>query len=406
MGHRINTLRNHTLPIFWHFMPRSVLKWLPGTSRAFGPPRSWATLDEYGRSRKMEWRSIFPSRAEVLPPPFFCNRSADQFERVAQITWPETGIAILPNGRILDEHGWIVGDNDTFLGELCYTGNRRHSRVNHIIKLHPPRFVPGRTLNLCSANAVTNFFHYLIDSLSRYDLVTRAGFTWNDFDHIVLPRFSSPMTQRVDAAVGVPLDKVIRMGRREQLVCETLYQPSFPGPIASTPPWIVQFYRNLFSVPTQPGKRRFYFPREGKRSAANAGEIAERMAAHGFETVDPTKTPDIVQLLGEAGYVAGIHGASLANLVFCPPGTRVLEIMPTDISEHYNRAFYYTLCASGEMPYGVVIGQSRRLRLLETSPQSKTPFHVNIAELDRGLEALLSEPPVTRDSRKSAETRS
>jgi len=394
MGQRINTLRNHTLPIFWQIVPRSVLKWLPGTSRVFGPPRAWASLDEYGRQRKMEWLSLCPSRAEVLPPPFFCNRSAEQFERVAQITWPETGIAILPNGRILDEHGWIVGEDDTFLGELCYTGNRRHSRVNHIIKLHPPRFVSGRTLNLCSANAVTNFFHYLIDSLSRYDLVTRAGFTWNDFDHVVLPRFSSPMTERVDAAVGVPLEKVIRMGRREQLVCETLFQPSFPGPLACTPPWIVNFYRKLFSVPTQPGKRRFYFARQGKRSPANAAAIAERMAAHGFETVDPTSTPDIVQLLSEAGYVAGIHGASLANLVFCPPGTRVLELMPTDISEYYNRAFYYTLCASGEMPYGVVIGQSQRLRLLETSPQSKTPFHVNTADLDRGLEALLSEPPV------------
>jgi hypothetical protein len=52
------------------------------------------------------------------------------------------------------------------------------------------------------------------------------------------------------------------------------------------------------------------------------------------------------------------------------------------------------------MPYGVVIGRSRRLRLLETSPQSKTEFHVNISELDQGLQALFG-PTGRENSRKA-----
>jgi hypothetical protein len=93
--------------------------------------------------------------------------------------------------------------------------------------------------------------------------------------------------------------------------------------------------------------------------------------------------------MAEATHIVGVHGACLANLVFCGSGTRVLEIMPTEISKYYNRAFYRTLCASGEMPYGAVIGESRRLRLLPFSPQPKTEFTVDLSDLDKGLEALL-----------------
>lgn len=332
---------------------------------------------------------VFPPRTERLPDAFFCN-DPHVFTTDTHVSWPETGVAVIPEGRILDEHAWVVGRKDTFIGDLCYLGNSRQSRVNHILKLHSPRRVTGRTLNLCSANAVTNFFHYVIDSVSRYELIRRAGFTWADFDHIVLPRFRSAMTAEIDAAMGVPESKVIRMGRREQLVCETLIQPSFPGPVACTPSWVVEFYRVLFPMPSTAPHRKLYFPRRGNRHPANGAEIDAHLKAAGFEQIDPVATPDLRSRLAEASHIVGVHGACLANLVFCPPGARVLEIMPTEISKYYNRAFYRTLCASGRMPYGAVIGESRRLRLSPFSPQPKAEFDVKLGDLDAGLTALLA----------------
>jgi hypothetical protein len=64
--------------------------------------------------------------------------------------------------------------------------------------------------------------------------------------------------------------------------------------------------------------------------------------------------------------------------------------MPTEISKYYNRAFYRTLCVSGKMPYGAVIGRSRRLRWLPFSPQPRAEFDVDLRELDAGLAALLA----------------
>ncbi|MEO6005577.1 MAG: glycosyltransferase family 61 protein [Opitutus sp.] len=97
-------------------------------------------------------------------------------------------------------------------------------------------------------------------------------------------------------------------------------------------------------------------------------------------------------MLGEASHVIGVHGAALTNLLFCQPGTRILEIMPTDVSGFFSRYYYYTLSAGGRMPYGVVVGQSLRGRKLNVLPQSWSDFRVEPAALERGITALFSDP--------------
>jgi hypothetical protein len=388
---KVNGCLLHTLSWFWFVTPRTVLRALPGSSLQFGPPRRCARWRDYQRRFGGEWREVFPARTTELPPPFFCNDSRAVFSRVAGRRWPAVGVATLREGRILDEHGWAVGVDDTLLGDFCLWGNSRLSRVNHLLKLRPARRLPGRTLNLCSAQAGVNFYHYLMEGVGRAALVRGAGFRWDDFDQIVLPRFRSAATAEVDRALGIPNAKVIRMRRHEQFICDFLIQPSLPGLLAQPPAWLIEFYRELFSPPADARRgRRLYFPRRGVRQALNSEEIDALVTEHGFETVDPMKTPDLHERLATATHVVGLHGAALTNLVFCQPGTRVLEIMPGDIAHHHNAAYYYTLCGNGGMPYGAVVGPSRRERLLPTGPQSWSEFHVPLDDLAQGLAALLS----------------
>lgn len=390
---RLNAVRMRALAIFWWLAPRGVLRVLPGTSRSFGPPRRAETWQSYRRRNGTDWREVFPESPRENPAPFFCNDSRAAFlQPTAKVArWPSVGVASIPNGRILDEHGWAVGDDDTLLGDFCLWGIARESRANHTLKLHAPRRLTGRTLNLCSAEAMVNFYHYSLEAVGRYALVRRAGFAWSDFDQVVMPRYRTATTAEIDRLIGVPREKIIRMARREQFVCDLLIQPSFPGTLAGTPPWIVDFYRELF--PARPPlrlDRKLYFPRYGRRRPCNADAIDERLAALGFEVVDPGKTPDLRDLLAEASHVVGVHGAGLTNLVFCRPGTRVLEILPSDNAYHHNAFYYYTLCASGGMPYGAVVGKSLRHRLLPVFPQSGADFQLDPAAVERGIAALLA----------------
>ena len=386
----LNEIKLHALVLFWSVASRDVLRVLPGSSRTFGPPRRWSHWSHYRQRPGVEWREVWPEAPANLPPPYFCSNPAVSFALPEPARWPAAGVAVIPHGRILDEHGWVVGENDTFLGDFCQLGNSARSRVNHILKLGPPRRLKGRTLNLLSVHAIVNYYHYVVDAVGRFPLVKSAGFSWDDFDQIVMPRYRTAATAEIDKAIGVPMDRVFRMERHEQFICDVLVQPSFPGLNARTPHWLVNFYQNLFPAPPRPRSRRLYFGREGRRSAVNAAAIDQRVAELGFEKVDPITTPNLREMLAEASHVVGIHGAALTNLLFCCPGTRVLEIMPTDVSGFHSRFYYYTLSTSGQMQYGVVVGTSLRKRRLNVFPQSWSDFHVDMDDLERGLAALLA----------------
>lgn len=401
----MNAWRDTALRYFWFVVPPRAMQLVPGSSRRFGPPRRQSTWSAYrSRHNDVSWRPVFPARREKLALPYFCNDPKVRFDRYENIDWPEFGVAEIPNGRLLDEHAWVVGADDTFLGDFCHSSLEWYSPVNRIIKLHPVRRLKGRTLNLCSAYAVHNYYHYVLDGLSRWELLRRAGYTWDDFDHVILPRFNTPSTHEIRNAIGLPAEKVIELGRREHLECEVLIQPSFPGLTACAAGWVFRLFRDVFPAPDPSVQRLVYLPRRGARVPTDNAGIEARMKELGFEFLDPVTTPNFRERLAEASHVVAIHGASLANLIFCRPGTRVLEIMPTDLAHYRNFSYYSTLCAGGGMPYGAVIGKSLKERLAEFAVQKDSPFTVDLADLDAGLARLLEDGKPSQ--RIAAETHS
>lgn len=385
-----NGWRDVALRYFWFIVPTGALRLVPGSSRKFGPPRRRATRTSY-RHNNLAWRSVFPARKERLALPYFCNDPKVRFNQYEFIDWPEFGVAEIQQGRLLDEHAWVVGANDTFLGDFCHSGNEWYCPVNRIIKLHPVTKLSGRVLNLCTAYAVHNYYHYVLDGLGRWELARRAGYRWDDFSHVILPRFNTAATDEIRKAIGIPADKVVQMGRRQHLECEILVQPSFPGLSACAAGWVFDLFRNHFPPPERSVRCQVYLPRRGPRVPINNDAIEARMRELGFEFLDPLSTPNFRQRLAEATHVVAIHGAALANLVFCRPGTRVLEMMPTDLAHFRNFSYFSTLCAGGGMPYGAVIGKSLKERLASFAVQTDAAFEVNLNDLNAGLASLLED---------------
>jgi hypothetical protein len=73
-----------------------------------------------------------------------------------------------------------------------------------------------------------------------------------------------------------------------------------------------------------------YIRRRGSRGVGNSDEVESLLTQLGFSTVDmETLMPvDQIEMFRNAMYVVGGHGAALANIMYCAPGTRVLEISP------------------------------------------------------------------------------
>jgi capsular polysaccharide biosynthesis protein len=120
------------------------------------------------------------------------------------------------------------------------------------------------------------------------------------------------------------------------------------------------------------------------RRVVNEAEISPVLTKHGFEVVDPAgmSIAEQVELFSQAGAVAGPHGAGLTNLLFSPPGTKVVEIFATPAAQGISN--YRVLTSHLGMPY-------TRLLAAPVPTESRYGAHHYDMEVDpRLLERALS----------------
>jgi tetratricopeptide (TPR) repeat protein len=101
--------------------------------------------------------------------------------------------------------------------------------------------------------------------------------------------------------------------------------------------------RARVGVADRPRDRRIFIvrpDRPGRRHLLNAAEVVECMRGLGFDAVQPEQLSfkEQVRLFAAASVVVGESGAAMANIGFCDPGTRILEIMPEVHLEGWTRA--------------------------------------------------------------------
>jgi capsular polysaccharide biosynthesis protein len=119
------------------------------------------------------------------------------------------------------------------------------------------------------------------------------------------------------------------------------------------------------------------------RRIVNEAEIEPVLAEHDFVLVDPAEMSilDQAALFGRATAVVGPHGAGLTNLLFSPPGTKVVEIFAAPAAQGISN--YRVLASHLGMPY-------TRLLAAPVATESRYGAHHYDMEVDpRLLERVL-----------------
>ena len=176
---------------------------------------------------------------------------------------------------------------------------------------------------------------------------------------------------------------------------DILLATSFPGTRRNYQPWLVSFLAERLGTPNAaavPRLRRLYLPRTTSRRISNEASLLPILKAHGFERYDPPRHPDPRRDFAAASVVVGASGSALADLVFCQPGTRVLELIPSD----HVVSYWYTVADSGRLRYGYLVGESETHRPAGAAGPSLADFHVDVDEFRDALAATLEglPPPV------------
>ncbi|MGA2600639.1 MAG: glycosyltransferase family 61 protein [Bryobacteraceae bacterium] len=204
---------------------------------------------------------------------------------------------------------------------------------------------------------LANYYHWLVEGLLCLDVLARALGHGSNVK-IVLPK-SVDFDVRFDhrdwlRAAGLGGLEIVEAEADFIKVREAIWVDS--DQVQSMPAHHVQDFQRrmaaLYAGSRGPRNKRLLVARKGlTRKFHNLEQMEAALSSYGFKTVylEGMSSVDQILLFQSAEFVIGAHGAGLSNLLFCEPGTKVIELMP---SAEF-RSFFWFIAQKLELVYGL-----------------------------------------------------
>lgn len=222
----------------------------------------------------------------------------------------------------------------------------------------PQRHQPGTAVVLCSQEPA-NYGSFLFRVLPKLLAVRAHG-----LGHLPMAVYAHPPAfLEFLRLAGVPASQVLQHNTHALTTFDRVIAPGLRNPHAFLDPESHALFQGLAREnPGAGGGRRLYLSRLGQarrgastRRMLNEAELATAVAALGFEVIEPEQLSPAEQIaaFGAADIVVGPAGSAMFNVVFCRPGTKVL-----DIESEANWIYAHTgLFASCQARYGLFVAE-------------------------------------------------
>ncbi|MCB2296786.1 glycosyltransferase family 61 protein [Clostridium tagluense] len=193
--------------------------------------------------------------------------------------------------------------------------------------------------------------HFLVQYLPKLYLIPDIIKTIGQNITIILPKYSDPQIHDIVYSYLQKISgvEILELNSGEVAICDTLYHVSntawlsdhveYISPADSLIPKFVadSLKKNLlvdFSVIDKDKNKqknkngdKLYIGRSGGRNILNCYEIEEYFVQKGFVIVTPNKLTlyEKIKLFRNASVIVGPLSGGFTNVIFCEPGTKVLE---------------------------------------------------------------------------------
>jgi glycosyltransferase involved in cell wall biosynthesis len=202
-----------------------------------------------------------------------------------------------------------------------------------------------------------NYYHWMTEAILSLDILSRSlGPDLNV--NVVLPKsmdIAAVFDHRESLrAVGLDGYHIVEAAANLIKVREAIWVDS--DLVQSMPaPYLKDFQQRVaarYSGSGGPRNKRLLVARKGPtRMIHNIEEVQAFLSKHDFETIylEGMTIEDQILLFQNAEFVIGPHGAGLSNLLFCKPGTKVIEFMPSVET----RPFFWLISEKLDLVHGV-----------------------------------------------------
>lgn len=293
--------------------------------------RAWQASRLWTERGKGNWILKVRDREWVSgKPPLTLEPEVDRVFRERFRYWaPELSVTHLREARMALPQGAVISPDDRVFE--AFTHNYGNPLLAHPVfrRARLPRLErkEGLWATIICPGAHNNFSFWIMDSLPRLGVLEEAGLA--DQATLLVPRNREWYAEAL-GALGYGPDRYRGFGVdhwefEHLLVPSMVSEPDFVRPSSTS--WLRQ---RLGVQDLQPKGERLYISRSDARwrQVVNEDEVVECLRGEGFHPVRLKDLPfqEQVDLFSRAEYVVGPHGAGMANLLFAPAGTRVVEL--------------------------------------------------------------------------------
>lgn len=275
---------------------------------------------------------------------------------------PPSFVAAVPEGRVIGKNGAVMTADHQLLWDLSMEYGitpEQHPLLSR--KRLPPVTYTEETIAVLTFCKSEYYYHWMFDVLPRLGLleeskipISRTVFNRKKF---------LPFQEETLAALGYTDDRIIECGKDFHLQGKKLIVPSSTGYTGYMPKSSCDFLRKKFARKKSgkyAGIDRIYVSRENAqcRKVLNEHDVFRVLDRYGFQKVilETMSVADQADLFSSANIIVAPHGGGLTNLVFCEPGTKVIEIF----SPKYVNVLYWVLSTHMDLDYYYCIGDGER----------------------------------------------
>lgn len=223
-------------------------------------------------------------------------------------------------------------------------------KYNSVIRKGTPsviKNIKGKVFNLCQGASSNNYFHFLFDIIPKIYLISsKINLKEIDYFYISDPREWQIEILRI---LGINKNKLISSKKHNHIFADEIFSVDHPWydkgfiqhNVKKMPKWIIYKNRKVFHFKSKnKSKKRLFLDRSNSKynhcQISNFDKINNLIIKKKIKSYQPEKFSfkSQINLFKNSSIVIGAHGAALANIVFCKPKTKIIEIIPSD---HPNR---------------------------------------------------------------------
>jgi capsular polysaccharide biosynthesis protein len=139
--------------------------------------------------------------------------------------------------------------------------------------------------------------------------------------------------------------------------------------------------------PEQTAPKRVYISRKGRRCVTNEAELVEMLKILGFTIIEdkPRSVTEQIEIYYNASFILGPHGASFSNIIWCRPGTHLMELF----SGNYVPDFFLYLANITGMKYSAYYEDApQKINHIDALVED---IHVSVPQLKACLEGIFNQ---------------